>query len=234
MNFDIGFIFHVIVKIIPYVPITIYMAFVSLIIGGLLGLIIALVRYYKIPLLSPLLTIMITILKGVPLILIFLIIFMVTSQNFNRLSKGLGSNMHFGDLPMSLLAIIGLSLMAMVGLSEAFRGAFESVKSVQFDAAKSLGMTKFQTIRRVLIPQTFPVALPMIINMLINLIKGTAIASLISVVEIFSTATQAASSNYKYFEAYIAAAIVYWLMTIFIERATVLIEKHMDKKTRRA
>lgn len=49
----------------------------------------------------------------------------------------------------------------------------------------------------------------MIINMLINLIKGTAIASLISVVEIFSTATQAASSNYKYFEAYIAAAIIY-------------------------
>lgn len=142
--------------------------------------------------------------------------------------------MHYGDLPMSLLAIIGLSLMAMVGLSEAFRGAFESVKTVQFDAARSLGMTNLQTIRRVLIPQAFPVALPMIINMLINLIKGTAIASLISVVEIFSTATQAASSNYKYFEAYIAAAITYWLMTIVIERSAVLLEGRMDKKTRRA
>lgn len=234
MSFDIGFIFQVVVKLIPYIPITIYMAFVSLIIGGLLGLVIALVRHYKVPVLSQLFTIMITILKGVPLILVFLLIFMVTSQNFNRVAKALGWHMHYGDLPMSLLAIIGLSLMAMVGLSEAFRGAFESVKTVQFDAARSLGMTNLQTIHRVLIPQAFPVALPMIINMLINLIKGTAIASLISVVEIFSTATQAASSNYKYFEAYIAAAIIYWLMTIVIERAAVLLEGRMDKKTRRA
>lgn len=234
MNFDIGFIFQVVVKLIPYIPITIYMAFVSLILGGLLGLVIALVRHYKVPVLSQLFTIMITILKGVPLILVFLLIFMVTSQNLNRVAKALGWHMHYGDLPMSLLAIIGLSLMAMVGLSEAFRGAFESVKTVQFDAARSLGMTNLQTIRRVLIPQAFPVALPMIINMLINLIKGTAIASLISVVEIFSTATQAASSNYKYFEAYIAAAIIYWLMTIVIERAAVLLEGRMDKKTRRA
>ena len=146
----------------------------------------------------------------------------------------MGWQIRYGDLPMSALAIIGLSLMAMVGLSEAFRGAFESVKQVQFDAARSLGMTKMQTIRRVLIPQTLPVALPMIINMLINLIKGTAIASLVSVVEIFSAATQAASSNYKYFEAYIAAAMIYWLMTIVIERGAVLLENRMDKSLRRS
>ncbi|MCM6826303.1 hypothetical protein [Leuconostoc mesenteroides] len=74
MNFDIGFIFQVVVKLIPYIPITIYMAFVSLILGGLLGLVIALVRHYKVPVLSQLFTIMITILKGVPLILVFLTI----------------------------------------------------------------------------------------------------------------------------------------------------------------
>ncbi|AFT82447.1 amino acid ABC transporter permease [Leuconostoc carnosum] len=234
MNFDIGFIFQVMGQIIRYVPVTIYMAVVSLIIGGALGLVVALVRYYKIPGLSQLLSIMITILKGVPLILIFLIIFLITSQNFNRFAKAVGWHIRYGDLPMSVLAIIGLSLMATVGLSEAFRGAFESVKQVQFDAARSLGMTKMQTIRRVLIPQTMPVALPMIINMLINLIKGTAIASLVSVVELFSAATQTASSNYKYFEAYIAAALIYWMMTIVIERGAVFLELRMDKKIKRS
>lgn len=234
MNFDIGFIFQIVSQIVRYVTVTIYMAFVSLIIGGALGLAVALVRYYKVPILSQLFSTLITMLKGVPLILVFLVVFLIASQNFNHLAKGMGWPIRYGDLPMSALAIIGLSLMAMVGLSEAFRGAFESVKQVQFDAARSLGMTKMQTIRRVLIPQTLPVALPMIINMLINLIKGTAIASLVSVVEIFSAATQAASSNYKYFEAYIAAAMIYWLMTIVIERGAILLENRMDKSLRRS
>jgi len=234
MNFDIGFIFQVMGQIIRYVPITIYMAVVSLIIGGMLGLVVALVRYYKVPGLSQLFSIVITILKGVPLILVFLVIFLITSQNFNHFAKAVGWHVRYGDLPMSVLAIIGLSLMATVGLSEAFRGAFESVKQVQFDAARSLGMTQLQTIRRVLIPQTMPVVLPMIINMFINLIKGTAIASLVSVVEIFSAATQAASSNYKYFEAYIAAALIYWMMTIVIERGAVFLEVRMDKKIKRS
>lgn len=234
MNFDIGFIFQVMGQIIRYVPITIYMAVVSLIIGGMLGLVVALVRYYKVPGLSQFFSIVITILKGVPLILVFLVIFLITSQNFNHFAKAVGWHIRYGDLPMSVLAIIGLSLMATVGLSEAFRGAFESVKQVQFDAARSLGMTQLQTIRRVLIPQTMPVALPMIINMFINLIKGTAIASLVSVVEIFSAATQAASSNYKYFEAYIAAALIYWMMTIVIERGAVFLEVRMDKKIKRS
>ena len=192
MTFDLGFIFQVILTVIRYVPITLYMAVVSLIIGGALGLVVALIRFYQVPVLSPMIGTVITILKGVPLILVFLVIFLITSQNFNSIAKAIGLQIKYGDLPMSLLAIIGLSLMAMVGLSEAFRGAFESVKTVQFDVARSLGMTRLQTIRRVLIPQAFPVAFPMIVNMLINLIKGTAIASLVSVVEIFSAATQSA------------------------------------------
>lgn len=234
MTFDLGFIFQVILTVIRYVPITLYMAVVSLIIGGALGLVVALIRFYQVPVLSPIIGTVITILKGVPLILVFLVIFLITSQNFNNIAKAIGLQIKYGDLPMSLLAIIGLSLMAMVGLSEAFRGAFESVKAVQFDVARSLGMTRLQTIRRVLIPQAFPVAFPMIVNMLINLIKGTAIASLVSVVEIFSAATQSASSNYKYFEAYIAAAIVYWLMTILIEQAAHRFELNFAKKMERA
>lgn len=234
MTFDFGFILQVVLKIIPYVPVTLYMAVVSLIIGGALGLLVALARFYQVPGLSQVMTVMITVLKGVPLVLVFLVIFLITSQNFNNVAKMLGLHLQYGDLPMSLLAIIGLSLMAMVGLSEAFRGAFESVKLAQFDAARSLGMTTGQTIRRVLVPQAFPVAFPMIVNMLINLIKGTAIASLVSVVEIFSAATQAASSNYKYFEAYIAAAIIYWAMTILIERGAHWVELQLAKKMERA
>ena len=90
MNFDIGFIFQVMGQIIRYVPITIYMAVVSLIIGGMLGLVVALVRYYKVPGLSQLFSIVITILKGVPLILVFLVIFLITSQNFNHFAKAQG------------------------------------------------------------------------------------------------------------------------------------------------
>ena len=75
MTFDFGFILQVILTVIRYVPITLYMAVVSLIIGGALGLVVALIRFYQVPVLSPIIGTVITILKGVPLILVFLVIF---------------------------------------------------------------------------------------------------------------------------------------------------------------
>ncbi|WP_442760499.1 ABC transporter permease subunit, partial [Enterococcus italicus] len=112
--------------------------------------------------------------------------------------------------------------------------AFSSIKKGQFDAAKSLGMTNFQTIRRVLLPQAFPVSVPMFSNLLITLIKASALASMVSVVDVFAAAKISAQQNYRFLEAYVAVAIIYWVISIIIEKCAQLFEQRMNRKLRRA
>ncbi|MDN6545522.1 MAG: ABC transporter permease subunit, partial [Enterococcaceae bacterium] len=140
----------------------------------------------------------------------------------------------FKDFNMIWIAIFALSILSIINSSEIFRGAFSSIKKGQFDAAKSLGMTNFQTIRRVLLPQAFPVSVPMFSNLLITLVKASALASMVSVVDVFAAAKISAQQNYRFLEAYIAVAIIYWIISLIIEKGAQLFEQRMNRKLRRA
>ena len=128
------------------------------------------------------------------------------------------------DVSYTLIAVVGLSINATVYLSEVLRTALQSVNSGQYEAAYSVGMTSGQMLKRIVMPQALPVAIPLIGNSFIGLIKGSAIASLISVVEIINATLYEASGNYKFLEAYVAAAIVYWALCICVERIVAFLE----------
>ncbi len=85
-------------------------------------------------------------------------------------------------------------------------------------------MTSGQMLRRIVIPQALPVAVPLIGSNFIGLIKGSATASLISVVEIINATVFEASGSYKFLEAYVAAAVIYWLLCIIVERIVAFLE----------
>ena len=130
---------------------------------------------------------------------------------------------------------IGTTLfMATINSSEIFRGAFAAIKKGQFDAAKSMGMTNLQTIRRVLLPQAIPISLPMFSNLLISLVKASSLASMVSVVDVFAAAKITAQQNYRFLEAYVAVAVIYWGISLVIEKGAQLLEERMTRKLRRA
>ena len=89
-------------------------------------------------------------------------------------------------------------------------------------------MNGFQIFRRVLFPQAVTVAIPSLGNSLIGLVKGTSLAFTCSVVEITAQGKILAGSSYRYFEIYCSLAIIYWVLTIFIERLFTYIEKKMS------
>ncbi len=99
-------------------------------------------------------------------------------------------------------------------LSETFRGAILSVNRGQIEAAQSLGMTEVQVMRRVVIPQALQVALPNMGNTFISLRKDTSLAFAASVPEIMGQRKSAARTSY-FFEAYIVAALIYWIFVLF-------------------
>ncbi|MBP2665977.1 MAG: tcyM, partial [Firmicutes bacterium] len=121
--------------------------------------------------------------------------------------------------------LVGLSINATVYLSEVMRTALQSVGVGQYEAGYSIGLTTSQVLRRLVIPQALPVAIPLVGSQFISLIKGSAIASLISVVEIINATLYEANGNYKFLEAYVAAGIIYWALCMVVERLVALLER---------
>jgi L-cystine transport system permease protein len=217
-----------------YIGTTLFMAITAIIIGVILGLGIALIRLYRIKGLSQFFQVVVTLLKGIPMVLIILALYLIASKQFDVWSESMNWSLRFRDFNMVWIAISALSLLATINSSEIFRGAFAAIKKGQFDAAKSMGMTNLQTIRRVLLPQAIPISLPMFSNLLISLIKASSLASMVSVVDVFAAAKITAQQNYRFLEAYVAVVVIYWGISLVIEKGAQMLEQRMTRKLRRA
>lgn len=217
-----------------YIGTTLFMAITAIVIGVILGLGIALIRLYRIKGLSQFFQVVVTLLKGIPMVLIILALYLIASKQFDVWSESMNWSLRFRDFNMVWIAISALSLLATINSSEIFRGAFAAIKKGQFDAAKSMGMTNLQTIRRVLLPQAIPISLPMFSNLLISLVKASSLASMVSVVDVFAAAKITAQQNYRFLEAYVAVAVIYWGISLVIEKGAQMLEQRMTRKLRRA
>ena len=217
-----------------YIGTTLFMAITAIVIGVILGLGIALIRLYRIKGLSQFFQVVVTLLKGIPMVLIILALYLIASKQFDVWSESMNWSLRFRDFNMVWIAISALSLLATINSSEIFRGAFAAIKKGQFDAAKSMGMTNLQTIRRVLLPQAIPISLPMFSNLLISLIKASSLASMVSVVDVFAAAKITAQQNYRFLEAYVAVVVIYWGISLVIEKGAQMLEQRMTRKLRRA
>lgn len=217
-----------------YIGTTVFMAITSIVIGVIFGLGIALIRLYRIKGLSQFFQVVVTLLKGIPMVLIILALYLIASKQFDVWSESMNWSLRFRDFNMVWIAISALSLLATINSSEIFRGAFAAIKKGQFDAAKSMGMTNLQTIRRVLLPQAIPISLPMFSNLLISLVKASSLASMVSVVDVFAAAKITAQQNYRFLEAYVAVAVIYWGISLVIEKGAQILEQRMTRKLRRA
>lgn len=215
---------------VPFIPVTLRLALIPLFIGSLLGLLIALVRFYQVPVLSKVLGGFITIGKGIPVVLSLMVAYLLFSDLFDQLATSLSLPIRFSEVNREYIGIFVLSITATISLSEIFRGALSAIPKDQWDAAASIGLTQFQTIVRVIFPQMLPTALPLICSQLIVLIKASSLVSLVSVVDVLNGALITATTSYTFLESYIAAAIIYWALSIAVEQVSHLFERNYAKK----
>jgi len=228
-HFDTSFFLHEIGVAISYIPVVLLLALIPVTVGLILGLIIAIVRVLRIRFLSTILKVVVIVIRGIPIVLILMISYLLVSLGFDQLVGALGLKISANDISYTFIAIVGLSLSATAYLSEALRSALESVNIGQYEAARSVGMSAGQMFRRIVIPQAVPVAIPLVGNNLIGIIKGTSVASLISVVEMVAGTLLEATQSYKFLEAYVAAAVVYWGLCFSVERLTAIVEARVKK-----
>lgn len=208
--------------LIQALPITLFMAIAAMIFAIIGGLILALITKNKIPVLHQLSKLYISFFRGVPTLVQLFLIYYGLPQLFPEMSK----------MTALTAAIIGLSLKNAAYLAEIFRAALNSVDDGQLEACLSVGMTKFQAYRRIILPQAIRNAIPATGNTFIGLLKETSLAFTLGVMEMFAQGKMYTSGNLKYFETYLAVAIVYWVLTIIYSILQDLFERAMSKPYR--
>ena len=209
---------------IRYLPVTAKLAFTALFVGIIVGLVVAVVRHYKIPVLSQFLAVFVTIYQGIPTMAALLVYNLLFSSLIGDIINALHLKVAVRDVDNIVVGYVALSLFSVVSISETFRGAFMSVNKVQFEAGYSVGMTKLQTLRRIIIPQVIPVAIPGLINNMVGIIKGTSLVSAIGIMEVMNASIIPCSRTYSFVEGYAAAALIYWMFTLVLEMIAKRIE----------
>lgn len=192
------------------------MMLISFFLGLLLALLVALGRMSRFKPISALCAFYVWIIRGTPLLVQLFIIF------YGLPSVGI-------VFSPFVSAIIGLTISQGAYNSEVIRGALTGIPKGQHEAPYALGMTKFQTLIHVIIPQAALTAVPALGNSFISLLKDTSLTSVLTVQEIFMVAKQISAIQYKPLILYIEAAFVYLVFSTFLTWVQTKLEKRLGK-----
>ena len=195
------------------------------ILGILLGLIIALVRVTydntkKLKVLNGICHVYITVIRGTPVIVQLMILYfcIFTSR----------------DASGTFIAIIGFGLNSSAYVAEIFRSGLMSIDQGQMEAGRSLGLSYFSTMKKVIIPQAFKVVLPPLCNEFIVLIKETSVAGYVAVQDLTKGGDIIRSLTYDAWNSLITVAIIYLLLTTIFSFFVKKLENNLRKNERRA
>ena len=216
--FDVSLVFSSIPELLTKLPITLELAVVSMLIGLGLGLVMAIIKMKKIRVLTQITNLLISLLRGTPVIVQLYVAFFGIPMMFKAINQQFGTNLAVANISGFVYAMIALGLNQSGFMAEIIRSALQSVDPGQIEAAHALGMTYPQTLRRIILPEAFEVALPTLGNSFISIIKGTSLAFTCAVVEITAQGQIIGGRTYRYFEVYVSLAIIYWLVTLVIEQ----------------
>lgn len=201
--------------------ITILISLIALVFGFVLGLLICLMKMSKIKILKWPASAYIHILRGTPLFVQIFIIYFGLPQ----------FGIQFPDIgPISSDFVTGafaLAINSSAYVAEIFRSGIQSVDKGQMEASRSLGLRYVETMRYVIIPQAIKNILPALANEFITLVKESAIISVIGVQDLMFRAGIVRTSIAKAFEPYIAAAIMYLIITSLLSWLVGKLEKKL-------
>lgn len=223
--FDTAYFFDTFIRLLPGLPITFLLALFSFIVGGFIGFILALLRLYNVRILGALAVIYISFFRGTPL-LVQLFMFYYGIPIF---LKSFGFELNFALVDALYYALVIFSIYASAYLADIFRAALLAVDKGQKEAALSVGMTNFQCLKRIILPQAFMITLPNLLNFFIIQIKNTALASIITVPDLMGLADIESGRSSKFLEVYFMAALMYWAMCLFLEGVFGVLERRLAK-----
>ncbi|GED70391.1 arginine transport system permease protein ArtQ [Brevibacillus reuszeri] len=211
-------------QIVPYIPfifegikVTLLVTLLSVVLGFIWGSILALIKISKFGPLNWLAVAYTSVFRGTPLILQLTFVYFATPQltgyNISQLEA----------------AVLTFTLNSAAYISETIRGGILAVDKGQWEAAKALGIPYRRMMLDIILPQGIKNILPALVNETIALLKESALVSTIGLADILQNANVVKGAIYRYFEPYLIAGVLYYVMVMFLTWIARVVERRMRR-----
>ena len=196
--------------------VTLKISFFAAILTFSLGIIVAFMKLSSYQFLKDIATVYITIVRGTPLLVQIFLFYFIVANIF--------------ELDRFVAGVLALGIFFGAYMAEILRGAIQSIDKGQLEAANSLGITKFQAMRYIILPQAFKRALPTLVGEMIALIKDSSLVSVISITDLTKVGKEIVANTFSPFETWIVIALVYLSITSVLSYVGHKLEKRMAEK----
>jgi len=204
-------------------PETVWVSMVAVIVGAVVGLLLALMRLADNSIVHTIAKIYIDVVRGTPMVVQAFIF----AYGIPQVLQANSVPFRWADLVIPAVIVCGLNSAAY--MAEVIRGGIQAVDKGQMEAARSLGMSKKTAMRLIIIPQAIKIILPAIGNEFVTLIKETSVLSFVGVVEIMRRGSLWNAATFETFPAYIGVAIAYLILTIPLSKFVSHLEHKMSQ-----
>ncbi|MEF9853697.1 MAG: amino acid ABC transporter permease [Hydrogenoanaerobacterium sp.] len=197
---------------------TIIIALGAIIIGTVIGAVMALMRVSRSKILNGISFVYITVIRGVPVVTQLMIFsFIIFAKT---------------GMPKLLIATIGFGINSGAYVAEIFRAGIQGVGVGQVEAGRSLGLSGGQTLRSIILPQAFKAVLPTYTNEFVVLIKETSIAGYVTIRDLTKVSDMIRNTTYNAWVPLFAAAIIYLALTLGLSQLFAVLERKMARSDR--
>lgn len=212
--------FKLMVDSLPYllsgIGYTLGISFAAFFFGNVLGILMTVLNFVSFQPVKLFVRFYLSFLRGTPaLVLLFLLYFGLPYQ-----------------LNAVVAAIICFSLTSSAFIGEIYRGSIAGIDQGQWDAAYALGNRFLPTMRSIILPQALRISIPALSNVAMDLVKGTSLAAMITVPDIFQKAKIVGGRTFDYLSMYLLVALIYWILCIGIGHLQRRMESYFQKKYR--
>ncbi len=194
---------------------TLRIGWLGIILSIILGLIVAMIQHYKVPVLNSLSKIYIEIFRNTPLLIQLFFMY------FGLPKIGI-------SISAEVCGIVGLGLLGGSYMAETFRSGLESIPTIQSESALSLGMSKTQVFRYILLPQSISISVPPLVANIIFLFKETSVFSAISLMDLMFTAKDLMGLYYRTVECLFLLVVFYLIILLPVSIIGSIVERKLN------
>ncbi|MFC3932861.1 amino acid ABC transporter permease [Streptococcus dentapri] len=226
VSYTPSYVFKFLPAILSALPLTLWVIFVTILLGSLLGAGLAWVQLDSDRSLAGFARGYVFILRCTPPIVLLFLVFYGLPEFLNW-----WLHLDVDGWSRTIFVIVTMVLLFAASISEVFKSAYLAVPKGQLEAGLSIGLTGYQTFIRILLSQIFRIALPNITTAILNLMKDAALAYTIGLVDVMGAGNLLISRNLGNYslETYTAVAIIYWGIALVLSIVSHLMEQNLNK-----
>lgn len=229
LTFNLEYFWTVWPQLLEAVPFTLYFIVMSSVVSLLAGILVALIRIPRLPVLYQLTEVWMSFVRSMPFVLLLFLSYFLLPLPLQTF--GVDTN----AIPKEVYVYVAMIIHYGPIIAEVIRPAYEAVPRGQTEAAIAFGLSAWHRVTRILLPQALPIMLPGMVNQLIEIIKDTSLMYMIGLMDLMGRANLLIHLRMGEgkLECYIAVAIIYWILISALELLAARLDERSQKFLRR-